>query len=333
MAAAIDLHKLDYREFEHLAGLLLEREHHQLIREPSQGSRGPDYETLSPEGNSILVEVKLLRNWNHARHDLARLSEDVERYRKQKPNARGLLILAASLNEEQKATLKSNYDNVDIWDGAFLLSLLAKHKDLQALFSSTIAASAAYDDQIQKLWNRKSSKAAEFENALKAIPCGRAHWRDYERVCTEVLTYVLAPDLAAPDIQSRSDDGLDIIDAIFPIRASRPPWGLVRSEYRTRFVVAEFKNYCDPISQIQVDSLAQYLWRPAQRFFGLLVSRHLPSANALAQRRRKWLEEEKCIVFLNDSDLIEMLQLHAATGQAFDVVDAQLEAFFRTLTP
>jgi hypothetical protein len=98
-------------------------------------------------------------------------------------------------------------------------------------------------------------------------------------------------------------------------------------------VVAEFKNYCDPIGQVQVDSIAQYLWRPAQRFFGLLISRNPPSHSAIAQRRRKWLEEEKCIVFLHDDDLLEMLQLHASSGQAFDVIDAYLGDFFRTLTP
>jgi hypothetical protein len=32
----------------------------------------------------------------------------------------------------------------------------------------------------------------------------------------------------------------------------------------------------------------------------LLVSRQDPSSSAVAQRRRKWLDEEKCIVFLSD---------------------------------
>jgi hypothetical protein len=37
------------------------------------------------------------------------------------------------------------------------------------------------------------------------------------------------------------------------LRTNEPPWSLVRSEYRTRFVVAEFKNYNDPIGKLQVD--------------------------------------------------------------------------------
>lgn len=51
------------------------------------------------------------------------------------------------------------------------------------------------------------------------------------------------------------------------------------------------------------------------------------------RRRRKWLEEEKCIVLLTDDDLCEMVHLREASEQPFDVIDAHLEDFFRTLTP
>jgi methyl coenzyme M reductase gamma subunit len=64
-----------------------------------------------------------------------------------------------------------------------------------------------------------------------------------------------------------------------------------------------------------------------------LISRTEPGASAVAQRRRKWLEEEKCIVFLSDDDLCEMLQLREASAQPFDIIDGQLEDFFRSLTP
>jgi hypothetical protein len=55
------------------------------------------------------------------------------------------------------------------------------------------------------------------------------------------------------------------MDAIFPIRAIEPPWSQVRSEFATRFVVAEFKNYSAPIGQKQIEEIARYLWHKAQR--------------------------------------------------------------------
>jgi hypothetical protein len=329
----IDLQKLDYTEFEILVGLLLIREGYEIISGPSRpGNRGPDYETVSPEKKSVLVEVKHFKRAPIGRHQLFQFAGDIDRYRQQKPNARGLLVVSATLKDSELAEIRFQLPNVEVWHGSTLTSLLSKHNDIEPMFQTTISAREQFHTQVEYL-KTQSNTATDLTKKIKALPCGIGHWKEYERICTEILTYIFTPDLATPDIQSRSDDGLDIIDAIFAIRSNQPPWALVRSEYRTRFIVAEFKNYCDPIGQSQVESIAQYLWSPAQRFFGLLLSRQNPSANALAQRRRKWLEEQKCIVFLNDDDLAEMLQLRQSSSEPFDVIDNQLEDFFRTLTP
>lgn len=211
-------------------------------------------------------------------------------------------------------------------------ALLLSHPDILQIFSAMQNSKVPFSTHISSIGNpqiRSENLCAK----LNAIPCGKGDWQNYEKVCTEILTYIFTPDLGPPDIQSRSDDGLDIIDAIFPIRSISPPWGLTRSEFKTRFVVAEFKNYCEPIGPKQVESIAQYLWDKAHRTFGLLVSRKKPSNHANLQRRRVWLENEKMIVILRDADLCEMLQLKESKGRPYDVIDAQLEDFLRGLTP
>lgn len=97
--------------------------------------------------------------------------------------------------------------------------------------------------------------------------------------------------------------------------------------------MAEYKNYTGPIGPKQVESIQQYLWIPAKRQFGLLVSRELPAPQAIVQRRRAWLEQEKMIVFLSATDLIGMLEMREKAEEPFEVIDAQLEEFFRTLSP
>jgi hypothetical protein len=329
----IDLKKLDPFEFEILVGLLLQREGYKLLSGPIRpGSAGADYEAISPEHVYVVVEVKRFIRDGVGKSLMMRFAGDIHRYRQQKPTAKGLLVFAGSLSPAAMETI-ANENDITIWDGDVVVSLMAKHKDLDLVFQATIDARGSFQSKVQTLLTNTTSRATELCASLRGLPCGRGHWKEYERICTEILTFVFVPDLAAPDIQSRSDDGLDIIDAIFPIRPNQSPWSLVRSEYRTRFAVAEFKNHCDPIGQVQVESIAQYLWRPAQRFFGLLVSRQQPGPQAIAQRRRKWLEEEKCIVLLTDDHLCEMLHLREASEQPFNVIDAQLEDFFRTLTP
>jgi hypothetical protein len=173
----------------------------------------------------------------------------------------------------------------------------------------------------------------QFEVKLSKIASGNDDWRKFEDWGTEILTEIFKPHLGPPDKQVRSDDGLDIMDAIFPIRAGTPPWSLVRSEYVTRFVVAEYKNYGAEIGARQVESIEQYLWKQAKRQFGLLVSRHAPSQPAIAQRRRAWLDKEKMIVFLTADDLLGMLEMRENGEEPFAVIDAQLEDFLRTLSP
>lgn len=330
----IDIQKLRPDEFEILVGLLLKREGHQIVRGPGpMGTLGPDYETVSPNGNPVLVDVKHMRagigkSW------LFRFAGDLERYRQQQASATGLLVASGTLSSGAKESL-SQFKDVNVWDRESVLSRLGRHADLESIFQSAINSKVAFQASISGLLDVQTTRADDLARMLRALPCGREHWREYERICTEILTFIFSPELAAPDIQLRSDDGLDILDAIFPIRSSSAstPWSMVRTEFRTRFVVAEFKNHCAPIGQSEVESIAQYLWRPAQRFFGILVSRSAPSASAIAQRRRKWLEDEKCIVFLSDNDLFELLQLRTAQNEPFTLIDAQLEDFFRTLTP
>ncbi len=329
----INLQKLDCSEFEILVGLLLQREGYKILSGPGHPATiGPDYVAASPKLLPVVVEAKHFIRSDVGRSLVLRFVGDIQRYRKQEPDAKGLLVISGSLSSAATEAVARAQD-VDVWDGQVVSTLMTKHKDLERVFQATINTKGSFQLKVQRLLADTTSRATDLSAVLRTLPCGRDHWREYERICTEMLTYAFTPDLAAPDIQSRSDDGLDIIDAIFPIRSNQPPWSLIRSEYRTRFVVAEFKNYCDPIGQAQVESIAQYLWRPAQRFFGLLVSRQQPGASAIAQRRRKWLEEEKCIVLLANEDLCEMVQLREASEQPFNVIDAQLEDFFRTLTP
>jgi len=328
----INFQDLDYKEFEILVGLILKKTGHQIIRSPDFSlARGPDYETISPNGDPTVVEVKHFRR-GVPRSLIRQFTGDLQRYRQQNDRFKGILVVSGEVPLETIIGLE-NITGIDIWDAGYIQVVLNSNADIVDTFESLKMSKASFSTQIASLMGKPLMRSDELCAKLHSVPCGKADWQDYERICTEILSYVFTPDLGAPEIQSRSDDGLDITDAIFAIRSDSAPWSVTRSEFRTRFVVAEFKNYCDPIGQKQVESLAQYLWSPAHRTFGLLVSRKSPSNNARLQRRRVWLENEKMIVLLTDADLCEMLQLKESRGRPYDVIDTQLEDFLRTLTP
>lgn len=328
----MNLQELSGQEFEVLVGLLLKRTGHEIVQGPGPSMvRGPDYQAITPDGQELVVEVKHFRR-GLGKSQISQFIGDLDRYRMQNPSAKGLLVLSSEISQELKSSLRQQ-SHIDVWDGINVQMMLSQHPDISNIFQSLQASQQSFISQVAFLTGPPTNRASELCSEMRKLPCGTGHWKDYERICTEILTYVFSPDLAAPEIQSRSDDGLDIIDAIFPIRSNAAPWSIVRAEYRTRFAVAEFKNYCDPIGQRQVESIAQYLWDKAHRTFGILVSRKNASQSAAAQRRRQWLESGKMIVLLSDDDLCEMLNMKESGGQPFDIIDSQLEDFLRTLTP
>ena len=327
----IELQKFHWQDFELLVMALLASEGYRIVNQARLGERGPDIEAISPTGERTFIELKHYARGAIGLSLLHEFINDVYRYQLQFPNARGLLIFSGGISPAGLEAIAS-YPGLAAWVGADVFDRLARYPNVAKNFEK-IALAREGLMEIARGGTTTKDVTPSYETKLAAVPKGRNGWKDYEFLCTEILTKIFSPALGPPDIQKRSDDGLDIMDAIFPIRAVTPPWSLIRSEYNTRFVVAEFKNYTDPIGQKEVESIAQYLWHKAQRQFGIIFTRVPPSGPALAQRRRKWLEENKMIVILADTDLLEMQQLHQDERNPFDVIDAHLEEFLRTLSP
>ena len=187
----IDLGKLRYNEFETLVGILLKREGHQIVHGPgAPGSRGPDYETVSPDGRPVVVEVK---HFNFARGVgrslVMQFVGDLERYRQQRQGVQGLLVVSSPLSAGAIEAIAQGSD-LAVWDSEIVSSHLAQHKDLESIFQATIESKRLFDSKIESLMGAVASRADELSSRLRALPCGRDSWREYERICTEILTYV-----------------------------------------------------------------------------------------------------------------------------------------------
>lgn len=321
---------LSPEQFENVVGGLLVREGFQILQAARPGVRGPDFEAVSPSGERVYVEVKHFRG-PFPRAVVDRIAEDIERYRLQYPDARGLIVVSGDLLLHSRQAFE-RHPELKIWTGDDVRNRLASHPDVLLAAQATLAAQSTLQ-ALAKPYVAPSPESAVYAARLAKIEPGRADWRAFETWCADILTDVFAPDLGPPERQNRTDDDLDIMDAIFPIRTCNPPWSQVRSEFSTRFVVGEFKNLVDPIGQKQVESIVQYLWAAGKRQFGVLVSRTAPSDSALALRRRAWLDQHKMVVFATAQELIEMLEVREGGGDPYDALDAQVEQFLRTLTP
>jgi len=243
-----------------------------------------------------------------------------------------LLLAVSTAFTAAQLGLARQVPNLTLWDIETIRRLLVQDPALaeriakeieQKRKQGTLVVNAAPINQ----------RGIDLANKLKSIPPGNEHWREYEDVCIEILTHLFRPHLGVPPVQSRSEDGLDRRDAIYPILRGSPFWQEIRSEFNSRMVVAEFKNYSDEIGQAEVESIQQYLFMKAMRLFGILCSRKPATENGLKARRRAWTEHGKMIVLLTDADLLEMLDMKALGEDPTTLLDQHIDAFLTELAP
>jgi hypothetical protein len=235
------------------------------------------------------------------------------------------------LPQNLKESIESS-EGITVWDLRHLNELLASYPAVAQDFQLLLDAQAVARRGLA-LPTPLDPRAQELIDRLDVLAPGRATFREFEDLCVEILNYAFFPQLGVPSVQSRSEDGLDIRDAVLPITSDQAFWQEIKQICSTRFMVGEFKNYTEQIRQREVESIQQYLYLKSMRMFGVLCSRNQPSESALLARRRAWVEADKLILFLSDEELKDLVRAKSYGEKPTDVLDAQLEEFFLRLAP
>ncbi|MEU1546987.1 restriction endonuclease [Nocardia sp. NPDC005745] len=218
----LDLDSLDWQTFEALAIMLLRRESYKVTSQPTPGRKGfdsgVDVVASSPNHEQTFVIIK---HWRHARTANSQARHTVNattRLREQFPEANVLLITSADLTRAFDAIL--HVHGVILWDRAYVQHLLSVHTDIASL-----VAKKAQDRNLNDLLSEpEEPPIATLESRvaadLAAIPPGRDKWKLYEDTAAKLLTEIYVQYLDPPVLQNRTDDDLDIVDAISisPIR-------------------------------------------------------------------------------------------------------------------
>lgn len=328
----MDINSLDWQQIELLCGRLLQEEGYTITQHtgrPGTRDYGVDYIANSPTGKPFLIQVKVYKKQLPAsliKHAINQLETGKNYYNIEN----FLLITTGFLSPKSKAEMQA-LPNLNIWDISVVESLLDKHQSVKHDFYELEAKQGIIK---AKLGSVPQITSSDLIKRLEQLSKGKKAWGEYEELCTEIITYIFVPPFNIPKIQSRSDDGLDIRDAIYPIGASANSfWQTLMSQCKTRSVVAEFKNYNTNPGQKAVESIQQYLYPKAMRSVGFLCSRFPYLNSAIKARRRAWLESDKLIVLLTDDDLKELILSKEAGNDPEEIINAQLDDFFSTLTP
>ncbi len=211
---------------------------------------------------------------------------------------------------------------IRVWDRQVLNYLFHKHSELLGDFFTDYEIAAEFiSAQIAKL---TSSRYKEFEKRLKECPAGQKGFKQYEKLCSEILQYNFEGKLKHIKDQKSTDDGSQIRDTIFRNLRVGDLFDRIFSRFDADFIVFDPKNYSDQITKTEVDSISKYASPAIGRFVVLISPKGADDATAKTQHRI-FNTDKKVILSISNADLLEMIERKERGENPEDLLDDLLD--------
>ena len=194
----------------------------------------------------------------------------------------------------------------------YFTSCLPKIVNLSQLSQSTKTISDIIKIPVPKIKKNKKiykQQYQTFKQKLSNVKPGKNAASKYEKLLTDILKYLFEKDLAVWASQLITDDGLYKYDLVCRINPGNTFWDSLISDFHSRYVVFEFKNYNEQIKQTQVYTTEKYLYKTALRSVCFLIARNGADKNAIKASKGVLRETGKLLIILSEENLLNMVTL------------------------
>lgn len=216
---------------------------------------------------------------------------------------KGILIIATIL--DSRFILGFN-DDIELWD---LRVILDKAKPFPELFNKFIDLLELDPKDKVIIKQKKDSTGRELIEELEEIPKGREGAYRFETCCINILKYLFQDYLIGWKEQSLTIDGLHRRDLVCRVKDSHTEvWQFISHTLRSRYVIFEFKNYSEKITQREIFTTERYLFPMALRNCAFIISREGASDSAQNVIDGAMREHGKLIISLSEIDVIQLIQ-------------------------
>lgn len=157
----------------------------------------------------------------------------------------------------------------------------------------------------------KENKEEDRVKILQSIGTGNNYFKAYQDFCLENLKYLFLDILSLWEEQQRTDDGLNIFDLICKIKngVTDDFFTTLENYFKSKYILFEFKNYSEKISQYEVCTTEKYLYGTALRKVAIIFTRKGISDNGKKMIKGILRETGKLILVLDDEDLKNMIEM------------------------
>jgi hypothetical protein len=328
-----------FKELEDIVAEIFQLHGFGVAASVESGGLEADLIITSQQGRRAVVEVKAYSSRTMGMSVLVRAASQLARAKHVFRTDHAMLAVSAILTDLEKAAIRSAHPGLLLYDVNVLTFLavpdealsrrLAQFLRQSQPFSAPTAASltpvdpkADFDqpgsEQIPSA--PPASRAKELGDALRKVDPGAASFKAYENAAANALRYALSDHFAVWHTQHGSENRMSIYDLVGRISSDHDFWITIVTEFHSRYVIFEFKNYTDKISQGQIYTTEKYLYRTALRATAIIVSPQGPDENAISAAKGALREHGKLIINLTNAQLLEMLELKDSGDDPTDVI-------------
>lgn len=150
---------------------------------------------------------------------------------------------------------------------------------------------------------------------------------EYENLCTRILNNLFASDLTLWSEQQKSNENLFRFDLICKIKddVQEAFWRFIEEYFKSKYIIFEFKNYSEEISQKEIYTTDKYLYAKALRCVAIIISCYGEDKNAKKAIKGTLRENGKLIISISNKDLIELLYVKLQGGSPADYLYNKLD--------
>lgn len=248
-----------------------------------------------------------------------------------------VLVTAYKLEENQRISYAQKYPNLKLVDIANLLYAVQDDVQLRNKLVSVLPYAIEGIEpkpgflQSDILMHTNYTEAIIGEMRL-CMP-GRPMASKYEEIAQKLLENIFSEDLALWKPQQKSNNDLYRFDLLCRIKDGNQKtfWSILERFFNSKYVVFEFKNYSDTVTQKEIYTTEKYLYAKALRRVAIIVSANGYDENARWAAKGCLRENGKLIILLDTDDLIKMNQMKMDNDDPTDYMMDKLDGLLLEL--
>lgn len=227
-------------------------------------------------------------------------------------NAEAILVTIYELENRKRVYYESAYPGLILIDISNLLFAVQNRTELQNELMSILPYAVNGIEPKEGFVQIECIKHDDYTKSLiremELCEAGRGFATTYEGVCHKLLKNVFSGELDLWKEQQRSNNDLYRFDLLCRIKDKNEKtfWSILERYFNTKYVIFEFKNYSDKITQKEVYTTEKYLYSKALRSVGIVVAANGYDDNAYRAAKGCLRENGKLIILLETQDLIAM---------------------------